>query len=641
VSNIYYLVHSHSFGDTLASTPTLRYLSQSHSQKINVVTYNQYIFKNNPYVQECISFDEFYNSGLTEIIKYESFTFTGRKDNNGIEKKFAHIDIRQVHAMDLGFQLMSHQMEYDYYPDDVDLNFTLPEKYVVCHVTQNWDNRTWDTYKWQKLIDWLTENKIYTILIGKDHEEIVHGSISETPIQKKCPKLSNLYGLDLTNSIGLEEMYKIIKNSRVLITVDSGPMHIAGCTDTHILQIASAQHPNLRVPYRKGIQNYKYSFVGGTCKIYCNTDLKYNVKVWGDVNSVAPLVGCPEKKSSFECHPSAENVIDKLEEILSLEGSVSSLFELLPDNGEDRINFNFKKTTDDVITIVAKDVSTGLTRDKFSHKCEKLLDSHYWWVPSPGRIKNLGDVDLIFYVNDNYLGEMRLNYEGGKDLVIKGEKYYFDNLNDNNYSTFWEIFIHNEYQFKGKSIVDRNDIVLDIGSNFGFFTLYAIDNGAVKVYSVEPFPEAYENIKKLSEILPIIPINKAVSSKVDNVIMFLNEEGSASNCLSEYSDIFNNNGDHILVEPVNINALIESIDSNIDLLKIDCEGSELDIFESITTENLNKINKMVIETHSDYINNFIRNKLFENNFEVIGKEGVTRKGSENILFVKNKNFNLN
>ena len=44
---IYYLIHSVSFGDTLAATPTLRYLSQSHNQKINIVTHKKHIFKNN------------------------------------------------------------------------------------------------------------------------------------------------------------------------------------------------------------------------------------------------------------------------------------------------------------------------------------------------------------------------------------------------------------------------------------------------------------------------------------------------------------------------------------------------------------------------------------------------------------------
>jgi hypothetical protein len=48
MKNIYYLIHSKSFGDTLAATPTLRYLSQSHNQKINVVTQKKHIFKNLP-----------------------------------------------------------------------------------------------------------------------------------------------------------------------------------------------------------------------------------------------------------------------------------------------------------------------------------------------------------------------------------------------------------------------------------------------------------------------------------------------------------------------------------------------------------------------------------------------------------------
>jgi FkbM family methyltransferase len=421
--------------------------------------------------------------------------------------------------------------------------------------------------------------------------------------------------------------------------MDTGPLHMAGCTDTHILQIGSAQHPLLRIPYRNNTQNYKYDFVGGTCSIFCNSDLKYNVKEWGHINSVAPLTDCAENKPTFECHPHVDKVINKLKEIIQFQEKkkYDDLFEIFKSDDNSKIHFNFKKTLDKTVRIDAIDELTGLKRDKWIGKCKRLDDGNYWWVPSPGKLENLGNIYLKFYFDDEYFGELFLEYSGGKNLTINNKEYYFNNLNDYNYSTFWEIFIHNEYQFEGKSVVDENDIVLDIGANFGFFTLYAIDNGASKIYSVEPFPEAYENIKKLSENLPIIPINKAVSSKTDNVIMSLNTGGSASNCLSEYNTIFNNNGEHILVEPININTLIESIGSNIDLLKIDCEGSELDIFESITTENLNKIRKMIIETHSDYIDTFIKNKLFENNFEVKTKKGVVRGGnSENILFVINK-----
>ena len=86
MNNIYYLIHSKSFGDTLAATPTLRYLSKSHRQKINVVTYNKYVFDNNLYANSVMSFDEFNSLNLSDLIKYESFTHAGGKDNNGIEK---------------------------------------------------------------------------------------------------------------------------------------------------------------------------------------------------------------------------------------------------------------------------------------------------------------------------------------------------------------------------------------------------------------------------------------------------------------------------------------------------------------------------------------------------------------------------
>ena len=111
-------------------------------------------------------------------------------------------------------------------------------------------------------------------------------------------------------------MFHIINDSHMLITMDTGPMHIAGLTDTHILQIGGAQHPSFRAPYRKGSQSYKHTFVGGSCNIFCNTDLKYNIKEWGDINSVAPLTDCREKKPTFECHPQLNNVINKLKEIL-------------------------------------------------------------------------------------------------------------------------------------------------------------------------------------------------------------------------------------------------------------------------------------------------------------------------------------
>lgn len=625
MNNIYYLIHSKSFGDTLAATPTLRYMSQSHNQKINIVTHKKQIFNNNPYVNNCLSFDEYNDLDVSDIVKYESFTYAGRQDNNGIEKKFSHIDTRQLHAMDLGFQLMPHQMEYDYNPNHVELSYDLPEKYVVCHITQNWANRTWDTKNWQRLIDWLSENKIFTILIGQDHSEKLHDSISIDPLIKACPKLNNLYGLDLTNIIELEEMYQVIKGSSVIVTMDTGPLHIAGCTDTHILQLGSATHPLLRIPYRNNTQNYKYDFVGGSCNIFCNSDLKYNVQEWGHINAVGPLTECSENKTSFECHPHVDKVIDKLKEIIQFqeENKYLEFFELLPDNDEDRINFNFKKTTNDVVSIIIKDVNTGLIRDKFTNQCKHLSDGNYWWSPMPGKVKNLGDIDLYFYLNDEFQGKKRLYYPGGKDLIINNEKYTLDYLDGYDYPIFWEIFINGDYEKEPSCVVKKGDVVLDIGANKGFFTLNALQKGASKVYSVEPVKHSYEQIKKLLNNFPNVePINKAIGETNGIISMFIDSDDSAKNCVTRYGEMFGRKSNKVDVESININTLIEQINSDINYMKIDCEGSEFELFKTITEKNLKGISKLVIETHGDEIDRFVHKKLMDNNFKVYKYDNI-------------------
>ena len=632
MSNIYYLIHSKSFGDTLAATPTLRYISQSHNQKINIVTHKKHIFNNNPYVNDCLSFDEFNDVDMSNIIKYESFTYAGRQDNNGIEKKFSHIDTRQLHAMDLGFQLMPHQMEYDYNPYHVELSYDLPERYVVCHITQNWANRTWDTKNWQRLIDWLSENKIFTVLIGQDHSEKLHDSISIDPLIKSCPKLDNLYGLDLTNIIELEEMYQVIKCSSVIVTMDTGPLHIAGCTDTHILQLGSATSPLLRIPYRNNTQNYKYDFVGGSCNIFCNSDLKYNVQEWGHINSVGPLTDCSENKPTFECHPQVDKVINKLQEIFEFqeENKYLDFFELLADDDGDRINFNFKKTTNDTVSIVIKDVQTGLTRDKFTNQCKRLSEGNYWWSPMPGKVKNLGDIDLYFYLNDVFQGKKRLYYSGGMDLVINGEKYTLDYLDGYDYPTFWEIFINGDYEKEPLCVVEKGDVVLDIGANKGFFTLNALQKGASKVYSVEPVKHSYEQIKKLLNDFPKVePINKAIGETNGTISMFVDSDASATNCVTTYGDMFGRESNKVDVESININTLIEQIDSKINYMKVDCEGSEFELFKTITEQNLKNINKLVIETHGDEIDTFVHKTLTNNNFRVYKHNNILYAINEN------------
>jgi len=114
-------------------------------------------------------------------------------------------------------------------------------------------------------------------------------------------------------------MYWVIKNSQAIITMDSAPLHLASCTDAHIIQLGSAINPTFKRFYRNGDWQHKYHFMGGTCNIFCNTNLFYNIREWGDINSVPPQPLCLEKKPTFECHPKLPDIIDKLIEILEMD----------------------------------------------------------------------------------------------------------------------------------------------------------------------------------------------------------------------------------------------------------------------------------------------------------------------------------
>ena len=313
MSNLYLKINSPSLGDTIASTPTLRKLSKTYNKKINVVTHVKEVFANNPYVNKIYSFDEFNNSNIkinNENI-FETFLGVGSKNNLGVEKKHNIIDIRQFHAMDLGFMLLPNEMDYDFYPEPFSSIYQLPETYICLHVSETWKSRTYSKEKWQQLINLLNDKNIYVVLIGKNsYESGFHN------IVKNVFDLNIKLGLDLTNKLNLSQTWHVINKSKIFVTMDSGPLHLAGTTDTFIIQLGSSINNLLRAPYRKGSQDYKYKYISGPCDIFCASDMKYGIKEWGSINGVPPLINCLENKKSFECHPDPTDVFNFINEYI-------------------------------------------------------------------------------------------------------------------------------------------------------------------------------------------------------------------------------------------------------------------------------------------------------------------------------------
>jgi len=296
-------------GDTLCATPTIRKLYNSYNKKISVITNIPDLFSTNPYIDNI-----FDNSVDREILKethdiFETFDIVYKP--NGVVNKHNTMDIRQFHAITLGFMLTKEEMSLDYQPSTLFSITDLPEKYVLIHPVQNWNSRTWSSNNWKLLTKLLNEKGISVISIGKNDSEL-GGSNVDKPVFDF--EIEN--GFNLVNKTTLDETWYLIQNSICFVTMDSGLLHLAGTTDSEIIQLGSSINPEFRAPYRYGSQEYKYHYVRGGCGLNCASDVKYGVREWGSIHGIPSLVGCLEHKPTFECHPSVIQVYNKVLEFV-------------------------------------------------------------------------------------------------------------------------------------------------------------------------------------------------------------------------------------------------------------------------------------------------------------------------------------
>lgn len=156
--------------------------------------------------------------------------------------------------------------------------------------------------------------------------------------------------------------------------------------------------------------------------------------------------------------------------------------------------------------------------------------------------------------------------------------------------------------------------VLDIGANIGIFTVCAALNGAKKIVSIEPSRDAYSTLEKNIELNSlgdvVTPLQFAVGRANHESIPF---PVSAS----PYNQL---DGDHTGVETTEVKTLTlktvmdDWFDGNIDLLKMDCEGAEFEIFASTSSVELARICELKMEYHKDEYIDLLK-RLNEENFE--------------------------
>ena len=156
-----------------------------------------------------------------------------------------------------------------------------------------------------------------------------------------------------------------------------------------------------------------------------------------------------------------------------------------------------------------------------------------------------------------------------------------------------EIFLNNEYLRNFKKEF-RPQVILDIGANRGFFSLLAQKKyNPKKLIKIEPQ-------EFMSEIFSVISSNNSFEKdSISEYYSFCTADSSAKHNL------------------ISINAILEKEQTNkIDLLKMDIEGAEVDIFSN-SLQWLKKCDNITMELHFfDNDTSFIPQLLKEQGFRV-------------------------
>jgi FkbM family methyltransferase len=152
--------------------------------------------------------------------------------------------------------------------------------------------------------------------------------------------------------------------------------------------------------------------------------------------------------------------------------------------------------------------------------------------------------------------------------------------------------------------IEHGDVFVDLGANIGMSSVYALDKGASEIYCFEPDPKMVELIKKN---LPSITVYQyAITENNENLELYH----------WPHNPVYV--GPKYQCKGITLKEVLSIVGKKIDYLKMDIEGYETTVFNSVTREDCTQIDKLMIEYHAqDGVSEFcnmLQNKGFNISF---------------------------
>jgi FkbM family methyltransferase len=167
--------------------------------------------------------------------------------------------------------------------------------------------------------------------------------------------------------------------------------------------------------------------------------------------------------------------------------------------------------------------------------------------------------------------------------------------------TVYELLVKEDYS----SIQDLKlgDTVIDIGANIGLFTVLAAKRvgDAGKVVAIEPNPGTLERLNRniqLNHLSNVRVYQAAVAGKEGAMDLHFGSKDVFASLHPWVDNRMLNEGASVKVECITLRGILERENiTRVDLLKMDCEGGEYEIFDMMPRDLWVKFPSIAMEGH--------------------------------------------
>jgi FkbM family methyltransferase len=166
--------------------------------------------------------------------------------------------------------------------------------------------------------------------------------------------------------------------------------------------------------------------------------------------------------------------------------------------------------------------------------------------------------------------------------------------------TLLECAVRQDYLQHG-IVVREGDTVLDIGANFGGFSLIAsrMAGESGRILSYEPNPAVFQRLLRnirMNDCRNVTAFNEAVQGQSGEIEFFISPKPAFSTT-SPQVDGRVSRARPTMVPMRSIASVLAGAAGPVALIKMDCEGAEYDILNSLTADAAAIVGQVVVEVH--------------------------------------------